>query len=363
LLRTDLGVTTDHVVTTLLDLSLGRTLGDVQQSMTVEQIIERVSGLPGVVSAGGASAQPPGLHFMRTAFRLPNERDGRTINHLVGLIPATPGYFSTLGVRLLRGRDFQSSDGPAAPPVAILAESAARQFFGSRDPIGLTLPIGPSDERGTRRDATVIGVVTDVKYVGIDMPAEGIIYRPYAQQPWRIVFLAARTTRPASAMVTELRRAVLEVDAAISVLSVRTMDDVVAETIAQPRFRTIALGSLAALALALAAIGLYGGLAYSVSRRTFEIGIRIALGASPSNVRGLVVGESLRLTSVGVIVGLAGAWATSRFLEGLLFGLTAADWMSYAMPAGALLLIALAASYLPARRAMRVDPVVALRAE
>jgi len=210
---------------------------------------------------------------------------------------------------------------------------------------------------------TLVGIIGNVKYSGLERGPGSAIYRPFAQQPWPNLFLVARTDGDTTALRATLQRQIAEVDRAISTSSMSTLDDVVSEAAAQPRFRTLLLAALAALALALAAVGLYGVVSYSVSQRTAEIGIRMALGATASDVVRMIVGEGMWLELGGVALGIAGAYALSRTLATLLYGVDPTDPASFVFGSTFLVIFALLASYVPARRATRIDPAVALRAE
>jgi putative ABC transport system permease protein len=210
---------------------------------------------------------------------------------------------------------------------------------------------------------TLVGIIGDVKYSGLERAPDNAIYRPFAQQPWPHVFLVARTEGSPAALATTLPRQIAEVDRAISVSAVSTLDAGVADAAAQPRFRMVLLASLAALALALAAVGLYGVISYSVTQRTSEIGIRMALGATPRDVVAMIVGEGLGLALGGVAIGIAVAYALARTVSALLFGVGPTDAASYAAAAAVVLFFALLASVTPAWNAARIGPAVALRAE
>jgi len=210
---------------------------------------------------------------------------------------------------------------------------------------------------------TLVGVIADVKYSGLEHPADNAIFRPFAQQPWPNVFLVARTTGDPGALTLALQRRIAEVDPAVVVSKVSSLDDVVLGAAAQPRLRTLLTAGLAGLTLALAAVGLYGVISRSVTQRTNEIGIRMALGASSRNIIALVLREGMTLAVTGVLLGIAISYAAGRLLTALLFGITATDAVSFVLASGCLLFFALIASYIPARRATAIEPVVALRAE
>ena len=362
LLQTDLGVTTEQVIAAHLDISQGNNTPSPRQIEIAEALAARLKAMPAVRDVGFGTGLPPQGEYMRFSFDLVTAANPQGAQHMMTVVPASPGYFSTLQVRLLQGRLFSESDGAQSPPVAILNREAARRIFGAENPIGRTLPIGPTPE-ARKAGLPIVGVVENVKFTGIAAPPEGVIFLPFAQNPFRILILVARTAGNPEDIAADLRRVIREVDADIQIFALRPLSGFVSEAVAQPRFRAALLTSLATIALILAAIGLYGVVAYSVSQRTTEIGVRMALGARAADVARLVLTESARLTAAGAILGLAGAFALRQTLAGLLYGIEPADPASFGLAAAGLLVVALAASYFPARRATRVDPVVALRAE
>ena len=234
-----------------------------------------------------------------------------------------------------------------------------------RTPFDASIPILTfnREDRADNAPVTVIGIVDDVKYSGFEAPADGVIYRPFAQQPSPIMFVVARTIDDLAGMESALRREIAGVDPTIVIYAVNTVDGLVSEAIAQPRFRTMVILGLAAVALTLAAVGLYGVVAYTVAQRTAEIGIRIALGATAADVVRMVLREGMLLVLVGLAIGVGSALALTRILRNLLYGVQPTDMLSFVGAAATLLLVTFLASYIPARRATRVDPLAALRCE
>jgi len=208
---------------------------------------------------------------------------------------------------------------------------------------------------------TLVGVIAEVKYSGLEKAADNSIFRPFAQQPWPNVFLIARTQGDTHALTAALQRRIAQVDPAIVVEKVSPLDAVVLDAAAQPRLRTTVIGGLAGLALALAAVGLYGVISRSVTQRTNEIGVRMALGATWTDITAMVIGEGMVLAVAGVVLGIALSYASTRLLATFLYGITPTDAVSFGVASASLLLFALIASYLPARKASRIDPAVALR--
>jgi putative ABC transport system permease protein len=291
-------------------------------------------------------------------------RGDHGLSYQAAAIPATSEYFPALGIRLLKGRLFTDEDDETHPPVMIMTTDAARHFFGDGDPLGRTLSL-PVFRDGKTQNATMtlVGVIADVKYSGLERPADNAIFRPFAQQPWPNVYLIARTSGDSRTLTAAIQRLITRVDPAIVVSKVSTLDDVVLDAAAQPRLRTLLTAALAGLTLALAAVGLYGVISRSVTQRTNEIGIRMALGATRQNIVVLVLREGMTLASVGVAVGAVVSYVGARMIASLLYGVAPTDAVSFALASGCLLLFALIASYLPARKATAIDPVVALRAE
>jgi predicted permease len=280
-------------------------------------------------------------------------------------VAATPGYFQALQMRLVKGRLFRAEDDLNHPPVMIMSVDTARRFFGDGDPIGrtMTLPVTRNGRNGPSEEMTLVGVIADVKYSGLDAMADDAVYRPFAQQTWVAPYLVVRTDRPPETLVATLRRELAAADRNVVVSDLHPLDSVVWSAAAQPRFRAGLLAIIAGLAVVIGAIGLYGVIAYSVSQRTREIGIRMALGARSGDVLTMILREGLGLVAVGMSAGLVAALAASRILRGLLYGIASTDVTSFALACVGLLAVATVATYLPARRATAIDPLVALRQE
>ncbi len=358
LIDTDLGVNTERVMTAQLDLGLGRTVPPERQAAIADALLQRVAAIPTVTAAGFGAGVPPTGEYQRASFVLANATDTETVSHIVTMIPASAGYFTTLQIPLLTGRYF--NDGDAADTATVLSvivsREAAKRFFGNDDPIGRTVPMG-------KDQMTVVGVVEDVKYSGVANRAEPVMYRPFSQSPYRIVVLFARTTRDPGAIASELRQVIQGYDRDISIGSIQPLTSWLTNAVAQPRFRALLLSTIAVITLLLAMVGLYGVIAYTTSQRTQEIGVRVAIGAQRADVVRLVLTEGTRLALAGIALGLVGSYWAAQLLSSLLYGVTATDLPAFATAAIALFVVALAAVYLPARRAARVDPMQALRAE
>jgi predicted permease len=271
-------------------------------------------------------------------------------------------YFRAMGIPLIKGRAFTPADRDGAPLVAIVNEAFARQYYPGDEVLGRRIRWASGD--GTW--VTIVGVVADVRGLSLDQGEVPAVHAPYAQEinPWRRwMDIAVRTDGNAAALAPVIRREILALDRNVPVAKLRTMDDVLAASVADRRFNLLLLGSFAAMALMLAVAGIYGVMSYLVVQRTREIGVRLALGATPAQVVQLVTGRGLRLACVGVGIGLVAAVLLARFIEAMLFAVTGTDILTFAAAAGVLFLAAAAACFIPARRAGRVDPLIALRSE
>jgi putative ABC transport system permease protein len=270
----------------------------------------------------------------------------------------TPDYLRTMGIALAGGRGFTTADRAGSPDVVLVSESAARAFWPGQSALGRR--IGYPWPSGW---LTIVGVVRDVKADSLSSQRTTAIYRPFAQAPLPAMTVVARTSADPGMFAALLRATVAELDPNVPVSDVAAMDDIITSSMARPRFAMSLLSAFAAIALLLGAIGIYGVIAYSVSQRTREIGIRMALGATPARAMWLVLRRGAILTAAGLLLGTAAGLGTSRLLTGLLYGVSATDPMTFGAVAMLAGLVATLAAYVPARRATRVDPSVALRAE
>jgi putative ABC transport system permease protein len=328
------------------------------------RVLERAKATPGVVYAGISDSLPPDRQYDYDTFVIQGQQlaPGET-NPAVTCPIVSADYFRALGIPLVRGRFFTEHDNGDAPAVVIISESLARRYFPNDNPIGRRLKASGPDLHDTPF-MEIVGVVGGVRYTGLDSDPADAYYQPYAQTLYyQRTNLVVRANGPAASLATSLRREIRELDADTVVSDVVTMDEALGASIVGPKFRTLLVGGFALCALLLAAIGIYGVIAYSVAQRTQEIGIRMALGAQRSKVIGQVVAQGVRLALAGTVVGIAGALFATRLLASLLFAVKATDVLTFAV--GPLILIAVAslASFLPACRAAMVDPVIALRHE
>jgi putative ABC transport system permease protein len=320
-----------------------------------ERLLERARHFPGVESAALTDALPPNRQGDADTFLI----QGQTLapgemNPVVTHATVSEQFFETLRVPLLRGRTFTTQDTESSKPVAVLSESMVRRFLPGREPIGAGIYYG-------RTLHEVVGVVGDVKYMGLQRDLDSAYYLPYSQRAYTRIYLVVRTAADAAALAEPLRRELQTVDPGVTFDQVTTMQRALDNSIAQPRFDMLLLSAFAAVALALAAIGIYGVVAYSVAQRTREIGVRMALGAGQADVWAMVLKQAARLALAGIALGLAGAVSVTRLLQTLLFGTSATDPLTFAAVAVLLLGIALAAAFVPALRATRVAPMEALR--
>jgi putative ABC transport system permease protein len=358
--RVDLGFRTRGVLTAVVPLP--RVSYDVPKAViTFNEAMTRIAALPGVQSAAGSTCLPVPFACSGTSFWAvdrPRPPDGQLPSGQIR--PVTPGFFRTLAIPLRDGRDFSDADRADSLPVVVVSAEVVRQQFADRNPIGRRLRVNIQHANGrSDMEWTIVGVVGDVRST-LDGPVRQTIFMPFAQRPARVMtfFIRAADPAPLAAGVGGIMRAI-EPEAPVDV---RTLDDVVGATIARPRGISVLLAAFALIGVTLAAVGVYGMLAYTVRERTHEIGVRIALGASTASVFGLVLGQALRLVGAGVAAGLAAAAALTRLLAGLLFGVTPLDPWTLAVTTLLLAAIATVAALLPARRGTLITPAEALRA-
>jgi putative ABC transport system permease protein len=356
----ELGFQPEKVLTAEVALPATRYAQERQQAAFYQQLLGRIEALPGVESASATSLLP-----LTGSLDDPLSIEGRPFNPNEPLVAAYstigPHYFRALGVPLLKGRDFTEQDAEEAPRAVIINQTMARQFWPGEDPIGKRFTLGLP--RPSNPWLSVVGVVGDVRHRGLDTEPRPQWYRTYLQSPRLRMTLVVRAAGDPASLTAAVRNAVRSVDQDQPVSNVMTMPEIVAESISPRRFQMLLLGLFAALALILAVMGIYGVISYSVAQRTHEIGVRMALGARPRDVLRLIVGQGLMLALIGVGLGLAAAFALTRVIASLLYGVSATDPASFATTSLLLMITALLASYLPARRAMKIAPVVALRYE
>ncbi|HWF45453.1 MAG TPA: ABC transporter permease [Bryobacteraceae bacterium] len=355
----DLGFRPDHLLTMGISLPDSRYKNPKQVEAFNDRLLDRVQHLPGVLSASLSTALPM-RSISESSYQLPGKSVDPQRPTVTDWSRVTQGYVRTIGLRLLRGRDLTRDDVFADEPnVALVNNAFARANWPNQDPLGKVFVFG--GEHGHQVNFTVVGVVSDAHQFGPDSAPHTEIYLPSNQMHG--MWLAVRTASDPLALANAVKRQVWAIDKDEPVSEVDSMDGIFREWIAPRRFNMTVLVNFAAISLLLAAVGLYSVLAYSVSLRTREIGIRVALGAEPKNVAGFIMRQGAVLTLIGIVAGLAGAFALTRFMQSILFGVSPFDPTTFGCGCVLLLGIALAASYFPARRAARVDPIEALRAE
>jgi putative ABC transport system permease protein len=327
------------------------------------ELMLKLSALPGIESAAGITPLPMSGGEFRTLVEIEGRPVAKSEQPPSSIRIIAADYFRTMRIPLLQGRQFTQQDSADANPVVIVNESLARQFFPGENPIGKHIRPGISADSKPPRMREIVGVVGNVKFRDLATDFDSESYIPWEQLPIGSMTIIARAENNPYALAKPIGETVRSIDPDIPTYNSKTVESYLAGTIAAPRFNTFLLTIFAGLALLLTAIGLYGVISYSVAQRTHEIGIRMALGAEPSHMLRLVIGQGLRIALVGVGLGLVAAIALTRFLSSLLFGVTSSDPLSFASVVALLLGVVLFACYIPARRAMRVDPMVALRHE
>jgi predicted permease len=360
--NTDLGFQSDHVLSLQVLLPPDRYPSDSpKRSVFVQQVVKKLNAMPGVKSAAATNFLPLSgfwgtSNFLRRGQAPPQKGEGPEADNLV----ITPEYLHTMNVPLLRGRTFTEADRGGGLQVAMINQTLAKQYFKDKDPIGEELNLGSVD----RPDWwLIVGVTGDTKSFGQDQPTHADIYRPFDQYPFPLIAFTLRTETDPASMVQAAQRTLWSVDPNLPVLKAIPMDLLASQTLAVRRASSVLISSFALLALVLSCIGIYGIMAFTVTQRTQEIGVRMALGAQRIDVLRMTMGFGVRLLFAGVMIGLAGALVSSRFLANLLYGVKPGDPLTLIAVSLLLMAVTLLASFIPARRAAKVDPVVALRYE
>jgi len=356
------GFDVEHVMKA--DISLPRFQYSTPQQWTAfsDELLARIQTEPGLQDSAVVVPRPIADGQVNLGFYIvgnPPLSTGtsRTANY----VAASPDYFRVMGIPLLAGRLFNQDDISTAPRVSVISKTMARLYFPNQDPLGKQLKFGFPPDGGAVRE--IVGIVGDVRDVSLGQDPGPMMYVPFAQAPFWGANVVVRSTLSPSSVAAAIRLEVRKMDKDLPVTDVANLQDLIEASVAQPRFRTFLLGLFASMALVLAATGIFGVISYSVSQQTREIGIRMALGAQSGEVLRQVLKEGARMVAVGLALGLMGSLAATRFIATLLFGVKPADPLTFAAVAAMLTIVALVASYIPARRATRVDPMVALRYE
>ncbi len=360
LVSTNPGFDATKVLTADITLPRARYRQPQQRAAFCDQTIERLQSLPGVQSVGVTNQLPLSGGVISQGFKIVGSTESTSSGDSALFRAISPDYFKTLRIGMLRGRSIEERDDAAAPGVVVINESMSRIFWPNEDPIGKRISIARFGEPEWRE---VVGIVNDIRHRGLHVPPEPEMYVPYAQQPWQFFRLAIRTNGDPMRLSSAVRQAVWSVDRDQPVMRLQTLENIVATSHSETTFFSALLASFAGLALAMASVGIYGVLAYAVERRTREIGVRIALGAQRKEVLKLVISQGLKLTALGLSIGLVAAWGLTRFIESQLYGVRPTDPAVFVGVTLLLLLVAGLASWLPARRATKLDPIAVLRHE
>jgi putative ABC transport system permease protein len=361
--RVDAGVRKEGLLVVRLAVPEARYDTEEKVDGFFDEAMRRVTAIPGVSSAAVSMAVPP----HRLVMTNPYTPEGKTYAAgesapLAEELLVSPDYFATLDIPLRRGRAFTAADRDGAPRVAIINETLARSAFPGKDAVGRWLQTGDPDPAADK--ITIVGVVPDVKYSGLDAHPEPTIYVPYKQALWwRSMYMIMRTNGDPLSHVPAVRAALSSLDAEIPLREARTMDRLIGESVAEPRYRAMLLSAFGALALILSSAGIYGVMSYTVSQRRKETGVRLALGATSADVMRLVIRDGMRLAVIGVVCGIVLALLSTRVLASMLFGVSPIDPLTFGAMAIFLTAVGLAACMIPARRASRTDPMTAIRAE
>ena len=357
------GFVSQHVLTAKVTPSGTNYVNDADYAKFYNQVIEKVGAIPGVQDVGLINTLPlykgPTSGFRVEGRPVTTPDKWPSVNYRV----VSPNYFRAMGIPVLQGRAYTDRDDENAPRAMIVNQQLVHQIFPDENPIGKRITFGGTDANGQPRWFEIIGVVANVRSLELREEPNPELYFSAQQDLWPAMSLVVRSTVEPSSLSASVRQAVNEVDRSVPVADVKPMDHIVSESITQPRFNLFLLGLFGAVAIVLSAAGIYGVTAYTVTQRTHELGIRIALGAQVGDVLKMILGQGMAVIGVGLVVGLAAAFALTRLLRSLLFGVGENDPLTFVAITVVLVLVALIACYIPARRATKVDPLMALRAE
>jgi putative ABC transport system permease protein len=364
--QVDPGFRPEHVLSLGLTLPRSKYGEGPQINNFYNQLIERISSLPGVEAAAIAYDHPLQANWVDSFAVEGRPKPDAAQSPSANFNPVSWDYFRTVGTEIVSGRQFTAQDDQDHPGVVIVSEAFARRYFPHERALGQRLGLSPPARIWKNQRLTsfeIVGIARNVKSAGLNAESEPTYYVPASQAPLQDMTILVRTQNDPTRLVPTLRNAVWTIDPNQPIANISTMERIVADSIAQPRLNMLLMGLFGALALILAAVGIYGLLSYAVTQRIQEIGIRMALGAQVTDVLKLVLKQGMTLALIGEALGLVGAFALARLIGGLLFGVTPTDAMTFIAVSGVLTGVALLACYFPARRATKVDPLVALRCE
>lgn len=353
------GFNPQNLLTAEVNLPRSKYRDGYQIIAVYQQVLNRIAGLPGVQSASAIHALPLSGNNNSILAVIEGRPLPRGESTSADYRAISPDYFRTMGIPMLDGRAFTDKDAAGSPAVVIVSETMAKKFFPNEDPIGKRLTIGD----GIAAPREVVGVVGDVRHFGLDRESTAEMYVPLLQRPWMNITLALRCTTDPAGLSAAIRNQVRQVDKDQTVSNIRTMEQVLSNSVSQRRFNMLLLSIFATVAITLSVVGIYGVMSFSVTQRTHEIGVRMALGAQASDVLRMVIWRGTILALIGVALGLAAALSLTRVMKNLLFDVSVTDPATFTLIAILLVAVALIASYIPARRATKVDPLQALRHE
>jgi putative ABC transport system permease protein len=359
LLGVDAGFRSANLLTLQMNIPRHLTTPDARRAFYAT-FFERMEAIPGVVSVGGTTRIPLGSTNVTTTIEVEGRATPANERPEVEFRRAMHDYFTAMGIPLVRGRTFTAEDGPAAPPVALINQAMARRVFPNEEAVGRHVRLGPNPSGPW---TTIVGVIGDVHHSSLETEPAPELYINYLQNPPVAPFIAIQTAGDPAALADLVRAEARAIDPSLTLYDIRTMEQIRAESVAERRFLLLLIGVFGMLALVLASVGVYGVMSLVVSERTQEVGVRLALGAQPSEVLAMIIGYAVRVSGLGVAAGLVAAAALGPLMASQLFGVSAIDPVTFAAVPALLVLVATLAALVPARRAMRVDPMTALRYE
>jgi putative ABC transport system permease protein len=351
-----------NVMTANIDLPDAK-YSDPKKAEFFRNLIPKLQALPGIQSAAAIYPLPMGGDEIRTTFQIEGHPVSKSDEAVTSLRDVTPNYFATMRIPLLQGRDFDGREEANSTPVVIVNEALARQYFPAGNAIGQHIKPGISSGSGEPVMREIVGIVGNVKFSDLTTEWTPEAYISSGQLPFGSMTLVTRSTEDPGGVGKMVKETVQSMDSEMPTYAPKTVEAYLDGTLSVPRFNTVLLAIFAGLAMILTAVGLYGVISYTVAQRTHEIGIRMALGAKPRDMLRLIIGQGMKLGLIGVAIGFAAAIGLTHFLSSMLFGITATDPMSFGVVIFLLLMVVVSACYIPACRAMRVDPMIALRHE